>query len=138
MKFEVRNPEPDEDLTSIWPWTKHLGINREQVLIVLNEEGKIEAGIVCWDAGHDMAYVGELEAPGKNRYAVKALADYLMKWMEERGLKATMLTCEEGNVIGNSCERHGARLIGYERIMILPVRKFEWHPGHRWSQTIGG
>lgn len=136
--FEVRHPKPDEDLTSIWPWADKIRLNLEQVLIVTNEEGKIEAGVVCWDAGHDLAYMGELEAPGKSRYAVKALVDYLMEWLDKRGITAVMLTCEEGNLLGNSCERHGARMIGYERLMMLPVKKIKWNPNHRWSQKIGG
>jgi hypothetical protein len=87
--FTHRPASETDDLTGLWPETQPHALNREQVLLITEDEGRVLGGAIVFHGGHSVAIVGavrirpDVEHP---QWVARALWRYVKTWCSERGV----------------------------------------------------
>jgi GNAT superfamily N-acetyltransferase len=116
--FTHRTAAPDDDLTRLWPEAEAEAhtFNREQVLLITQEAGRILGGALVYHGGHSICYVGAVKIVDDDlghppQWIARALWRYVRQWCGERGV----------TVIGHGASTE-ACMDAMERLGGRPVR----------------
>ena len=125
--MHARHAAPTDDLTTLWPKLREVKVNHEQVLVAVDEEHQLHAGVLCWDGGHDYVYVGEFvvrpaEDPKPSYVAAKLLMQTLMMWARQRG-RTHLLFVSADNLFMANALRSGAELLGTVALFKIEVKE---------------
>jgi hypothetical protein len=123
MKITTRTACPTDDLNRLWP---NLGpmLNVEQVIVCVDDDDVILGGLVLWDGGHRMIYVGEFTiiSTSQRRLIAKKLAAGLFKWCEAYG-KTRLIYNTQDRAWTAMMLRYGATLVGVFTMMVMGVKE---------------
>lgn len=120
MKLVARVAAPTDDLAACWPALAAHGLNRDQVLVAVDDDGRIRGGVLLYDGGHGTVYVGELTVLGatQRRRIAKALCQELLAWAIARGKAALAFHCVDP-LWTSFMLRAGARIVHTAQFLTL-------------------
>lgn len=89
--FTHRLGEVDDDFSVLWPEMKTDGhaLNRDQVLLITEDDGRILGGALMFHGGHSIAVVGAVKivADAEHpQWVARALWRWVSSWCREQGI----------------------------------------------------
>lgn len=122
MSTSVRFAFPSDDLRAIWPAQGALKLNREQVLVAVDEAGELQGGALLFDAGHEVIWVAEVTpiVEDGRRWIYKALVESLIAWSRERGARALLFLAPEPSYQAQAL-RCGATFVANSTVMAMQL-----------------
>lgn len=116
MSIVVRTACATDDLAKLWPALGRTKLNLEQVIVAVDsdENDSLLGGIIAWDAGHEVAFVGEFtlceNTKAKRRVATKLVGN-LLTWALNRGCPTLVFTVFDPHFAA-LCLKAGAKVLG--------------------------
>ena len=115
----VRTAAATDDLTQLWPVLGRTKLNLEQVIVAVDDDDALLGGTIVWDAGHEIAYVGELTlrdgAKARRRVAARLVGE-LLTWALNRGCPTLVFTVFDPHFAA-LCLKAGAKVLGTPLMM---------------------
>lgn len=113
--MKARFARLDDDLTVVWPETASIHVNRDQVIVAEDGDGKIAGGLIFVDGGHWVMYVESIRTllPKERRFwAVKPLVQAVHDYARRNGRLLISWVVPEGDfadlLVKAGCEDQGA------------------------------
>lgn len=124
MIYTHRPAFETDDLTALWPETQPHALNREHVLLITEEAGRVLGGAILFHSGHSAAMVGavrivpDVEHP---QWVARALWRYVGNWCLERGVTVV------GHAAGTeecveAMTRLGGKAVGVKTMFEVPIQ----------------
>lgn len=87
--FTRRTARDDDDLAVLWSEADGHRLNREQVLLITLEDGRILGGAILFHGGHSLAIVGAVKIVAEEahpQWIARALWRWVATWCLERDI----------------------------------------------------
>jgi hypothetical protein len=127
LNAQVRTAQPTDDLTTLWPALGAMKLHLDHVWVCVDVEQEPEAilgGVIMFDSGHEVVYVGELNivSTTHQKLIAKKLVGHLLAWCAQMGKTGILFHTYPHNLAyAAMAMRLGAVPAGPQQSWMMPI-----------------